>query len=300
MSLKLFYRVAILAAVNILFTVASMHAANTIDFRNDGTLKAVYDAGLRPWLSSSSNDRCSIGESNLNIILPGDKRISGFPAEHGSFQVLADYALVNAEFASGLIGLSDATALAQRIATELGLPTDGITRLAAQASPTTVSSPRDWTGEIKAEGLQLFVRFTPVPRFSEIKGKVAISLEWNRPMTGMRFWEQRMTPPPGYEKEDMERPAPTPREGRQVPDPGPEYYEALLEAQRGPRPTPGEAPSTTTTPSSQRLTEAASPSPTDTPAVVVEESASRSFPVVLVCVIVVIIAGVVTFLIRRR
>jgi len=271
----------------------SGRAENMINFENGDTLKAVYNAGLRPWITPNSTGRCSIGESVIGLDLPDGKSIANFPVQYGSFQVLADYSLTSASFSSGLIDLPTATETAIQIASSLGLSTAEITRLASEASPTTVSTPREWTGEVDFEKFKLRLLFTPVPRFSEVKGQTEVRIEWKRPMTGMRFWTEPMRPPPGYENESMAKPASTPPKGPQVPEHSQEYYESLTSAENEAEPDVAVSPA----PIGQMPKQSSPPEdPTETPSLEPESD----FPIIPVAVIAVLIVAGAVFFLRRK
>jgi len=51
----------------------------TIDLAGDGTLKAVFAAGLRPFKYGESLDRYEIADAQITLLLPDGKRSPTFP-----------------------------------------------------------------------------------------------------------------------------------------------------------------------------------------------------------------------------
>lgn len=277
-----------------LFFMAHALVGQTINFANDDTLKAVFASGLHPWKYGGSLDRCEINDVQVTLLLPGGRKISDFPTDNGSFRSFADYTLSQASFYAGLLDVPDAAALAKRVATELGISTEGIDNLAAQANPTKPTSPSQWSGETRIGDLTIFIRFIPIPRFSEVKATVDFRLNWKRPFRRDNLVEKPLPPPPGYE--DVGFGTPPPPKGPQVPNPGPEYYEALLRAKKGERPAPGITPSA----ASASAPSSSQPSASPTPTMTVKKPASSSFPIVPVVILAALIAGAAVFFLRRK
>ncbi len=268
----------------------------TIDFASDDTLKAVFASGLQPWRYDGSLDRCEIGPGQVALVLPGGRKISTFPVESGSFRVFGNYEITESDFASGLLSVNDAVALTKQIANELGISPEGIDSLAAQAKPASITSPRFWSGKVSSGKFTVSVQFTPIPRFNEVKATVDLRLNWERPLKGRRYWTEPMPPPPGYENVGFGTPPPP--QGPQNPNPGPEYYEALLLAQKGERPKPGVTPAATAV--SKTTTTRPSPSATTTPNGATEKPAAPGFPVVPAAILAAAIVAFVVFLLRRK
>lgn len=266
-------------------------SAQTINFASDDTLKAVFASGLKPWRYDGSLDRCEISSEKITLLLLGGRNVT-FPVESGSFRAFGNYELTESDFTTGLISVADAAELTKQIASELGISTDGIDSLAAQANPTSIPSPRFWSGKVSSGKFTVSVQFTPIPRFSEVKASVDLRLNWERPLKGRRYWTEPMPPPPGYA--DVGFGTPPPPKGPQVPNPGPEYYEALIRAKKGERSATG------ITASSASTTASTPPQSSATAKPETSRKPSTGFPVVAVAIAVVAIAGVIVFLIRRR
>jgi len=274
-----------------LFVMSHALLGQTIDLAGDDTLKGVFASGLRPWrYGGTTTDQCEISDTRVTLLLPGGRKISSFPVDNGSFRVFGDYALSQANFSSGLQGVTEAAALAKQVAGELGISSKGIEELAAQANPTRFTSPRQWAGEISLGQINAFLRFMPIPRFNDVKAMVELRLNWKRPAKGARYWMERMPPPPGYEEVGFGTPPPP--KGPQVPNPGPGYHEALIRAKKGDRPAPRGTSSDTPTPATSQSNATSSPAAAEKPL--------SCFPMVTVVSAVAAVLGGAVFFFRRR
>lgn len=263
----------------------------TIDLSGDSTLNAVFASGLKPWRFEGALDRCEISSGEVTLRLPDGRKVSDFPVGYGSFRVFGNYELTESDFTTGLLSVADAAELTKRVAGELNISSQGVDDLAARVNPTSIPTPRFWSGKVNFNTLTVGVRFTPIPRFNEVKATVDLRLNWERPLNGRQYWTEPMPPPPRYANVGFGTPPPA--QGLQNPNPGPEYYEALIRAKKGERPTPGRSASVAPKAAPSQASLAITPQPE-------KQVLPHRFPLTATIVTLVVIIGIGTLLARRR
>ena len=202
---------------------------HTIDFSESTNLKAVYDAGLRPWrIRPDEISTLTITNEHVSVIAPNGNAFT-MSVQIGRFTVIAEHQLVSAGFNSPLMSLSEATAKVREICQALEIDTAqgaGMGSLVEKVEQLTTMgnqtpSPQYWNGrrERGADGARYSVSLQAMFGFTETWGRVLVHLDFHEPGQPMNLSTEPLTPPPGYEHMSTERPETDPTE----PFPDPAY-----------------------------------------------------------------------------
>jgi hypothetical protein len=216
-------------------TVPHISAENTIHFDESTNLKAVYDAGLRPWrVRTDERSTLLLTDQQVRIVSPGGGAFS-MPVQIGNLGVLADNELGKADFISPPMPLHEAITLTREICGALGIKigqVDGMVSLEEKANELATMGnktpdPQFWGGNHFIGRIHYSVHFTPLFGLKETRGKVSVMFQFVDPGKPMKFLDEPIKPPPGYENVSMEAP---PRDPNQKPFPNPEYtFEKMIE-----------------------------------------------------------------------
>jgi hypothetical protein len=292
--------------VTLLFTVfmASSYsmAENTIDFSKSTNLKAVYDAGLRPWrVRSDEISNLHITDQSVRVIAPNGGAFT-MNVQIGDFGILAENQLSKADFISQTTSLQEALAQAKKAAKALGIDIsrgDGMGGLVEKASEFASlgdqsSAPQSWRGQSEINGVRYGVTLNPLFGLNETRGKVYVTLDFYQRGKPMKFLTEPIKPPPGYENVSME---PPPCDPNQKPFPNPEYsFENMVKRVEAAKAAEGRSSTPTMTPSA--------PDPTTTPkhSPVVQAEPSKSFPWpwIIGAILLLAVAGGILFKFLRK
>lgn len=203
-------------------------AENTVDFSKSTNLKAVYDAGLRPWrVRPDEISNLHITDQGVRVIAPNGGSFT-MNVQIGDFGVLAGNQLSKADFISQPTSLEEALRQAKEAAKALGIDIargDGMGGLVEKASEFAAlgdrsSAPQSWRGQSEINGVRYGVTLNPLFGLRETRGKVYVTLDFYERGKPMKFLTEPIKQPSGYENVSMEPPPPDPN---QKPFPNPEY-----------------------------------------------------------------------------
>lgn len=287
--------------VEFLAGASSSVAQNTIDFSRSTNLKAVYDAGLRPWTARPDQTGfLLITDQQVSVVTPNSGKFS-MNVEIGNFGLLAANELSSAEFISQPVSISEATAKAREICQalqinmEIGAGMGGFEEKAAQLARlgNQAPVPQYWNGRSEVNGVRYSVTLYPLFGLHETRGKVFVSLSFTDPGKPMKFLTEPVKPPPGYEHMSME----PPETNSSKPFPDPAYrFDKIKQRIGESKAAGGRASPPTMTPSSPLPTAPSKPSS------VVQTESAKSFPGpwIIGAVLLLAVAGGILFKLRRK
>ena len=295
------FRVVILL-LGAFMATPQMMAENTIDFSKSSNLKAVYDAGLRPWrVRTDEISSLHVTDQSIRVIAPNGGSFT-MSVQIGDFGVLAENQLSKADFISQPTSLQEAVGQAKEAAQALGIDIargDGMAGLVQKASEFAAlgdqsSAPQSWRGQSEINGVRYGVTLNPLFGLNETRGKVYITLDFYQRGKPMRFLTEPIKPPSGYENVSME---PPPRDPNQKPFPNPEYsFENMVKRVEAAKATEGQPSSATITSSATSPTATPKPSP----AVQAEHSKSAPWPWIIGAILLLAVAGGILFKFLRK
>lgn len=205
------------------------NAEPTIDFSTGSNLKAVYDAGLRPWrINPNERSILDLVDQRITVIAPGGGKFA-MDVEIGSFSVLANHELGAADFVSQPMSLDEASRLVNDVAKALHIDVNvgaGMEGLEVKVDQMKrmrhgMPAPQYWNGRGISRGVRTSVSLTPlfgIPDLTPVRAKVNAQILFEKPGGITKSFGGPLTPPPGYEDVSMERP---PRDPNQKPFPAP-------------------------------------------------------------------------------
>jgi hypothetical protein len=293
-------RVAVLLFGSFMAT-PHMMAENTIDFSKSTNLKALYDAGLRPWrVRPDEISNLLVTEQQVRVIAPNGKSFS-MSLEIGDFAVLAENQLNTADFISHPTSLDNALRLAKDICQSLGVNVargDGMGSVDEKASEISTLGnktpvPQYWNGRSEINGMRYSVTLQPLFGYKETLAKVNVTLDFYQRGKPMKFLTVPIKPPPGYEHMSMEPPETNPSK----PFPNPEYsFENMVKRVEAAKEAEGRAATPTMTPSASAPTTTLKPSP------VSQTESQKSFPWswIIGAILLLAVAGGVLFMFLRK
>ncbi len=220
----------------------------TVDLRVDETLKAVFDAGLRPRNVRGIAGTCEIGPANLRFLLSGSKSIA-FQAVSASFQIDKHDRIIQIQSFTPALSLEDARLLSEQFHKEFGKPMEP-----CLAYLERVKSNWLWPGAEYSIGSETTPRvgigFQLGGGGSEKPVRMAIGLSWPREWKSVDRRREPIKPPSGYENVSME-PLPNPNLKKlgtaTTPKPPPVVQPPTSKASEAkPSPTPSEEPTSPT------------------------------------------------------
>jgi hypothetical protein len=277
-------------------------AESTIDFSKSTNLKAVYDAGLRPWrVRPDEVSNLLITNQRVRVVAPNGG-IFAMDVEIGDFGVLAGNQLSSADFISQPTSLEEALRQAKEAAKALGIDIargDGMGGLVEKASEFAAlgdqsSAPQSWRGQSEINGVRYGVTLYPLFGLNETRGKVYVTLDFYERGKPMKFLTEPIKPPPGYEHMSMEPPRPDPN---QKPFPNPEYsFENMVKRVEAAKAAEGQSSTPTTTPSASAPT----PMPKASPVVQADQPKSFPWPWIIGAILVLAVVGGVLFKFLRK
>ena len=209
------------------FVATSARAENPIDFSTSDNLKAVYDAGFRPWRNGMSS--CHLDHVKVTVILPENAQFS-LPAQMAGFTVLAGDQLSGADFYSEVTSTDEAVARTSEICVALGISTAGLDQ-AVPSFADRFSKPSYWAGRGKKGGISIQVTLDILPFFDHLEAKVYVFLQWKREGVPMKFLTSPVQPPPGYENASMAPPGVNPNQ-QGFPKHDLDYYKNLIDQKK--------------------------------------------------------------------
>lgn len=198
-------------------------AENPIDLSTSDNLKAVYDAGFRPWRSTLHS--CTVTDKNISVILSENAQFS-LSTQIATFSVLPGDQLSSADFISEVMSTDEAVAKIHEICSALGLPFDGL----AQAVPTfndRASKPTIWNTRGQRGAISVDVTLDRLDFIDHLGAKVYVTLQWKRGGIPPKFSTSPMQPPAGYETESMVPPGVNPNQ-KGFPAHDMQYYKDLI------------------------------------------------------------------------
>jgi hypothetical protein len=275
---------------------------STIDFSKSTNLKAVYDAGLRPWrVRSDEISTLLITDQLVRVIAPNGKAFT-ISVEIGDFDVLSENQLSTADFISQPTSLEKALLLAKESCQALGINTtrgdgmgsidDKAAEFASLGNQTPV--PQFWNGRSEVNGIRYSVTLHPMFGYKETFAKVYVTLDFYQRGKPMKFLTEPIKPPPGYENVSMERP---PRDPNQKPFPNPEYsFENMVKRVEAAKAAEGRSSTPTMTPSASAPTATPKPSPI----VQAEPSKSTPWPWIIGAILFLAVAGGILLKLLRK
>jgi len=286
-----------------LFAAApNVMSQNTIDFSKSTNLKAIYDAGLRPWrVRPDEASTLLLTDQHIRVIAPNGKAFS-MSVEIGDFDVLLENQLSTADFISQPASLEKALLLAKESCQALGINTtrgDGMGSIDEKAAEfaslgNQTPVPQFWNGRSEINGVRYSVTLHPMFGYKETLAKVYVTLDFYQRGTPMKFLTEPIKPPPGYENVSME---PPPRDPNQKPFPNPEYsFENMVKRVEAAKAAEGRASAPTMTPSASAPTTTPKPSP----AVQAEQSKSAPWPWIIGAILLLAVAGGILFKFLRK
>lgn len=266
---------------------AMAKAEPTIDFSTSSNLKAVYDAGLRPWrINPNERSILDVVDQRITVIAPGGGRFA-MDVEIGSFSVLADHELGAADFISQPMSLEEASELLKEVAKALNIDLNvgaGMESFEVKLDQMKrmrhgMPAPQYWNGRGISGGVRTSVSLTPlfgIPDLTPVRAKVNAQILFEKPGEITKSFGGPLTPPPGYEDVSMERP---PRDPNQKPFPAPVQEST-------PTITPSTPPPTAT--------------PKASPVVQAEPSKSFPWPWIIGAILLLAVAGGILLKLQRK
>jgi hypothetical protein len=234
-----------------LFAMAPAGLAQpTIDFSKSTNLKAVYDAGLRPWrFRPDETHSLELTNQRISVIAPG-ANVFTIDVEHGSFEVGEGHELRRVNITSQPMSPTEAAAKAREICQALkidmtqGAGMGGLEEKIAEFAKlgNQTPAPQYWNGGSKVNGLRYSMTLHPIFGFNKILGNVSVLLNFEQPNKRMKPRTEPIKPPPGYEHLSLDRPEST----NTKPVPNPAYdpkYIAKMTAEMKPAAAPKPAAS---------------------------------------------------------
>ena len=237
-------------------------AENTIDFSKSHNLKAIYDAGLRPWRVRANETRSlKITNEQVRIIGPGTNPFS-VDVEIGDFRVLAGNDLGSADFISPPMSVQNASAKTREIAQALSIQMTGLAEKVSQLTTLgrQTPAPQYWNGRGEANDVRFEVTLNPLFGWEETRAKVSVSFTFYKPGGVTESLTEPIKPPPGYEHMSMVPPETHPE--KPFPDPAysRENMRKKIEDAKASG-TPASVKSSTPAPSPTKPSVAESPAP---------------------------------------
>jgi hypothetical protein len=288
--------------IAILVIKCNLIAQNTIDFSKSTNLKAVYDAGLRPWrVRPDEISNLLITEQQIRVIAPSGNSFV-MSLEIGDFAVLAENQLNTADFISHPTSLDKALRLAKDICQSLEISSvrrDGmlsidekVSELSSFGNQTPV--PQYWSGRSESNGMRYSLTLQPLFGYKETLAKVNVTLDFYQRGKPMKFLTEPIKPPPGYEHMSME---PPPRDPNQKPFPNPEYsFENMVKRVEEAIAAEGQSSSPTMRPSARAPTTTPKPSPVTQ----VEPPKSMPWPWIIGAIFLLAVVGGIFFKFLRK
>jgi len=200
-------------------------AEGPIDFRSSDNLKAVYDAGFRPWRSTMLT--CNVTDKNISIVLPEDAQFS-LLSEVATFSVLANDQLGRVDLTGEVMSTDEAVAKINEICNNLRLPAEGLDQ-AIPSFEDRASKPTIWNTRGKKGNISVFITLDRLDFIDHLGAKVYVTLDWKREGIPPKFPTTPMQPPAGYEHESMAPPPPTSNPNPHQPYYSPEEYRAMID-----------------------------------------------------------------------
>lgn len=205
--------------------VTNTRGENPIDFSSSDNLKAVYDAGFRPWRSTMFS--CIVTDKTVSVILPENTQFS-LPAQVATFSVLAGDQMSRIELDGEVMSTGEAIAKLREICSALNLPATGFDQFAStfadRAPKSTIWNTRGQKGDIS-----IFVSTDRLDFIDHLGAQIYVTLDWKRKGIPPKFPTTPMTPPAGYENESMAQPPPTHNPNPHQPYHSPEEYKAMID-----------------------------------------------------------------------
>jgi hypothetical protein len=288
--------------IAVLVATSSSMAENTVDFSKSTNLKALYDAGLRPWrVRPDESDILHITNQKVRVIAPSGGSFV-MDVEIGGFGLLAGNQLRKADFISQPTSLQEALTQAREAAKALGIDVsrgDGMGGLVEKASEFAAlgghsSAPQSWRGQSEIDGVRYGVTLNPLFGLNETRGKVYVTLDFYQRGKPMKFLMEPIKPPPSYEHMSME---PPPRDPNQKPFPNPEYsFENMVKRVEEAIAAEGQSSSPTMRPSARAPTTTLKPSPVTQ----VEQPKTAPWPWIIGAIFLLAVVGGVFFKFLRK
>lgn len=275
-----------LLLLELLAGASNSMAQNTIDFSKGTNLKAVYDAGLRPWRVRPDEMRSlKITNQELRVIAPGATSFI-FDVEIGNFGLLAGNDLSKAEFISHPMSLSQAAAKAREVCLALNISMAGLEEKVSQFATLGKRTPvpQYWNGRGEKSGTRFDVTLSPLFGFDETRGKVFVAFDFYQRGKPMKFLTEPVKPPPGYEHMSMDPPETNPSK----PFPDPAYsFDKMKQRIEEAKAAEGRASTPTMAPSSPPPFATPKPSPV----VQTESPKSVAWPWIISAILLLAVAG---------
>jgi hypothetical protein len=205
--------------------MTNTRAESPIDFSSSDNLKAVYDAGFRPWRSTMFS--CIVTDKTVSVILPENAQFS-LPAQVATFSVLAGDQMSRIELDGEVMSTDEAIAKLRELCSVLNLPTTGFDQFAStfadRAPRSTTWNTRGLKGDVS-----IFVSTDRLDFIDHLGAQVYVTLDWKRKGIPPKFPTTPMTPPTGYENESMAQPPPSYNPTPHQPYHSPEEYKAMID-----------------------------------------------------------------------
>jgi hypothetical protein len=198
-------RLSLLCGISIFATLNSNGQA-PIDFRSGDNLKAVYDAGYRPWRDSP--DSCNLDHVNISVVLPENARLS-LKCKMAGFTALTGDQLSGANFLSEFMHTSEAAAKIREVCQSLGISTAGLEQAMAGSNLNSAGISA-WGGQTQKGGIAIQVILNHFTYVNPIQWKIYVVLQWKHTGIPTKFLTGPIQPPRGYENASMEAPTVTP------------------------------------------------------------------------------------------
>jgi hypothetical protein len=208
---------------------------NTIDFSKSTNLKAVYDAGLRPW-GTNETLALTLTDQFIRIILP-DARPFDMDVEVCTIGVMAENQLSTVHFNSRPASLSASADKTREVCKALGIPTEELDKAVATFARLGDQTPvpRYWNARIKKGSVEVHVAFKPIFALERTRGVFFVVLTFYEKGKPMKLLTEPIKPPPGYEHLSMEPPSRLKAEEKPLP---PRAYASKIRVTSGGRNDP--------------------------------------------------------------
>lgn len=192
---------------------------HTIDFSKSTNLKAVYDAGLRPWRFLKEMDDLNLTNESIRIVLP-DASPFEMAVDICTLGVMAENQLSRADFSTDMDTLPAAAERTREICRALGIPTEDLDKAIDTFARMGDQSPNPqyWNARIKKGTFDVSVSFKPLFALGKTLGRVYVTLTFHDSSKPMKLLKEPVKPPPGYEHVSMDPPPLKPKP-TQLPDP---------------------------------------------------------------------------------
>lgn len=177
----------------------------TVDFRQGGNLKMIFDGGLRPYrLQGLETDCCVFGKASLTVIVPHGSPFK-FAVDRASIQVLDGNEIESIDLFGLNTSVPEAVALTKRICQAWNVPTTGLDDAIAHLG-TRPDIGKGWGADFNQPKIRAHMTLKPLYYLYSVGAYVNVTFRLGDRYEGVKFLTAPIQPPPGYENVSMNPP----------------------------------------------------------------------------------------------